>query len=58
MANNPIREYLIILPVEDFVAVTQLVEQACNRNSDVSIKGFYLKVLEHLQNAYRENKRD
>ena len=55
MPSHPAREYLVILPVEDLLAITQLVEAACNRNSDVRIKGFYLKVLETLQAAFRDN---
>jgi hypothetical protein len=49
------REYLVILPVEDFLAITQLVEAACSRNSDVRIKGFYLKLLENLGRAWKDN---
>lgn len=53
--TGPKREYLLILPVEDFLAITQLVEAALNRNGDIRIKGFYLKLLENLQLAYEQN---
>lgn len=45
----------MILPVEDFLAITHLVQAATARNSDVRIKGFYLKLLENLEKAYRDN---
>ena len=54
--SEPRREYILILPVEDFLAITQLVEAALNRNSDIRVKGFYLKLLENLQFAYEQNK--
>ena len=58
MVSKPAREYVIILPVEDFLAITQLVEAALNRNSDVRIKGFYMKLIENLHQAFKDNQSD
>lgn len=43
------------MPVEDFLAVIKLVEQAAERNNDHRIKGFYVKILDNLAKAWREN---
>jgi hypothetical protein len=47
--------YIVEIPVEDFLEIVHLVEAALNRNSDLRIKGFYMKLLENLQAGWKAN---